>query len=323
MPSKRTFEEQIAKLDELRQLSAEDRVEPLRLALTKRNNFVVAKAADLVREGGMRQLTPDLLEAFDRFFENPGKTDPQCWAKNALARTLAAFEYQEPEPFLRGMRHSQLEPVWGGRSDTAGTLRSISALALVQCRSISNHDVLVHLVDLLCDEDKSVRAEIMRAIEQVGSPAASLLLRAKALTGDREPEVLGACYSGILRLEGVRAISWVEQFLSRADDASSEAALAIAETRSIEGFHSLKDALEQAHDNAARSLLLSAITLCRQEAAYQFLLHQIASESLLATGAIDAILRAAPPEIIARAETAVASSPMLSRYLAAQRKSSS
>src|SRR5579885_3207219 len=124
MTAKRKFDEQIAALDALRQLPPADRVDPLRKALTNRNNFIVAKAADLIREFRAKELTPDLLTAFDRFFENAEKTDPQCWAKNALSRTLAAFEHQEPETFLRGMRHIQMEPVWGGRSDTAGTLRS-------------------------------------------------------------------------------------------------------------------------------------------------------------------------------------------------------
>ena len=61
---------------------------------------------------------------------------PQCWAKNALAQTLAAFDYQDKELFLAGMRHVQLEPVWGGSSDTAGPLRGLCALALVNYRSL-------------------------------------------------------------------------------------------------------------------------------------------------------------------------------------------
>ena len=109
MPGKRAFEEQIAALDALREAPQESRIEPLRKALTERNNFVVAKAADLTREFSLHDLTPDLLKAFDRFFENPEKSDPQCWAKNAISRTLAAFEVQDPEVFLRGMRHIQLE----------------------------------------------------------------------------------------------------------------------------------------------------------------------------------------------------------------------
>src|ERR1035437_10864923 len=145
MAGKRSFEEQIAALDGLRQQPENDHVEPLRKALAHRNNFIVAKAADLVRDFRTAELMPELLNAFDRFFENPVKTDPQCWAKNALSRALAALEHQEADIFLRGMRHIQMEPVWGGRSDTAGTLRATCALALVPCRSLSEHDLLTHL----------------------------------------------------------------------------------------------------------------------------------------------------------------------------------
>ena len=134
------------------------------------------------------------------------------------------------------MRHIQNEPVWGGQSDTAGTLRATCALALVQCRSLSDADLLTHLIELAGDKDKAVRTEAMRAIEQVGSPPASLLLRLRAILGADEPEVLGACYSGILRLEGAKAIPWIARFLATADDNAAEAALAIAGTHSPEGF---------------------------------------------------------------------------------------
>jgi len=189
VPGKRTFEEQIAALDGLRQQSPESCIEPLRKALGHRNNFVVGKAADLVREFRLDPLIPELLTAFDRFFENPIKSDPQCWAKNALSRALAAFEHEEAETFLRGMRHIQLEPVWGGRSDTAGTLRATCALALVQCRSLPEPNLLAHLVELFADQDKSVRVEVARAIEQVGSPSAVLLLRLREHWLRERPDV--------------------------------------------------------------------------------------------------------------------------------------
>ena len=204
MPGKKAFEQQIANPDSLRQAAGPEQLQGLQKALGNRNNFIVGKAAELVREFKLTQLTDALAVAFERFLENPEKTDPQCWAKNAIARTLAAFEYQEADFFVRGMRHIQMEPVWGGRSDTAGTLRATCALALIQCRSLAETDLLAHLIDLVADKDKAVRLEVMRAIEQVGSPAASLLLRLRAVLGSDEPEVLGACYGGILRLEGVR-----------------------------------------------------------------------------------------------------------------------
>ena len=324
MAGKRSFEEQLSALDALRQQSPDACVEPLRKALTHRNNYVVAKAADLVRDFNLAHLTPELHIAFDRFFENPVKTDPQCWAKNALSRALAAMEVQDADVFLRGMRHIQLEPVWGGRSDTAGTLRATCALALVQCRSLTEPDLLAHLVDLLADKDKAVRIEVARAIEQVSSPSSALLLRLRAVLGADEPEVLGACYAGVLRIEGVQAILWVSRFLATSDDSAAEAALAIAGTHTLEGFHALKAALIEAKDPWFRSVLLSAIALTRQDAAFEFLLELVRQESLDAEGAIEALLRSMPsPEIVTKLEDMVADNPRLGRVFAEHNQSSS
>ena len=248
MPGKQSFEDQLTALDALRQQPPEACIAPLRKALQHKNNFVVAKAADLARQFQLTQLIPDLLTAFDRFFTDPVKSDPQCWAKNSISRALAAFEHQDADIFLRGMQHIQPEPSYGGASDSAATLRATCALALVQCRSLIEPELLAHLIDLLGDKDKSVRVEVIRAIEQVGSPSSALLLRLRATLGsapnsrsplrdsNEEPEVLGACYSGILRIEGVGAISWVSRFLASEDDSAAEAALAIAGTHSPRGF---------------------------------------------------------------------------------------
>ncbi len=340
MPGKRAFEEQLAALDALRHSPAETRIEPLRKALGQRNNFIAAKAADLIREfvgepdsakPGLADFTPELLAAFDRFFDDPVKNDPQCWAKNAISRTLAALELQDESVFLRGMRFIQLEPVWGGQSDTAGTLRATCALALVQCRSLTERDLLGHLVDLLADKDKTVRLEVVRGIEQVGSPAASLLLRLRAVLGsDRsasdksssdEPEVLGACYGGILRIEGSRAIPWVRRFLAASDDNAGEAALAIAGTHSPEAFEILREAFVKAPDPWWRSVLLSAISLTRQDAALEFLLELVRTESLDAEAAIEAVLRSMPSqEVINRLEKLAGGNPRLKLAFAANRQ---
>ncbi len=335
MPGKKAFDAQLAALDALRQAPESERAAALRKALGQRNNFLAAKAADLVRELALAELLPDLLKAFDRFLESPEKTDPQCWAKNAIARALAALEYQEPDVFLRGMKHIQLEPVWGGTSDTAGTLRAICVLALVQCRELREPELLKHLVDMLADKDKSVRAEVVRAIEQVGSTAAALLLRERAILGNDEPEVLGACYGGVLRLEGTSAIPWISRFLEPGDDAAAEAALAIAATHSPEGFEALRSYLEtgsdlgssgrkgfnlRAADKWFRSVLLSAIALTRQDAALEFLFDLIRSESFDAEPAIEAIVRAgASEEVGKKLESLVAGNPRLAQTLAAQK----
>jgi HEAT repeat protein len=324
MTGKRRFEEQLAALEQLRRQPTQASIEPLRKALAHRSNYIVAKAADLVREFRLPELIPELLAAFDRCFTNPGKTDPQCWAKNAISRALAALEFQDAAVFLRGMRHHQLEPVWGGSSDTAGTLRATCALALVACRSLPETDLLINLLELFADKDKSVRVEAVRAVEQVGSPSAALLLRLRALLAGDEAEVLGACYLGILRLDGTAAIPWLSRFLAAADDTAAEAALAIAADRSPQAFDALRERFLQEHDPWFQAILLSAIGLTRQQAALDFLLHLVRTESPHAEAAIEAILRSMPsPEIITQLESMVSGHPRLARAFAAHRAASS
>ena len=297
MPSARSFDAELAALEALRGADPATTEAALRRALAHRNNFLVTKAAKLCALHSHRTLVPELVTAFTRFLANPA-SDPQCWAKNALAETLTAFDYQEPELFFSGMKHIQLEPVWGGTSDTAGTLRGRCALALVACRGLRNHAVLVHLTSLFADKELSVRVNAARAVEQIGSESAALLLRLRAELASDEPELLGACYTGVLRLEGPSSIPWVAQFLrSHApDDASAEAAFAIAETRTEEAFTLLRKHYEQAFDPDFRTTLLTAIALTRQDAAIAFLFSLIeggncvAAEALEVTGSSSAIL---------------------------------
>jgi hypothetical protein len=323
MTGKRRFEEQLGALEQLRQQPREAALKPLRKALAQRSNYLVAKAADLSRDLHLTELIPDLVAAFDRFFVNPLKTDPQCWAKNAISKALAALEYEEADVYLRGMRHIQLEPVWGGQSDTATTLRATCALALVPCRSLSETQLLNYLLELFADKEKSVRAEAARAVASVGSPAAALLLRLRAVLGGDEPEVVGACFSGILSIEGTAAVPWVSRFLATADDAAAEAALAIAADRSAAAFAALRDRFLEEHDPWFLGVLLSAIALTRQEAAIDFLLALVRTRSRHAEAAIDGILRSMPsPDIVKQLESLVAGDPRLTRTMAAHRVSS-
>ena len=321
MAGKRSFEDQLASLEALRHQPAEASIAPLRKALAHRNNYVVAKAADLVRELRRVELMPELLAVFDRFFTDPVKTDPQCWAKNALSRALSALQCDDPEVFLRGMRHIQNEPVWGGQADTAGTLRSTCAHALVGCRGLPERELLAHLIELFGDKDKSVRAEAARAVESIGSQSAALLLRLRATLSADEPEILGACFSGVLAIEGTAAIAWAKGFMAAGDDVAAEAALAIAGTRSPEAFDALRDRFHGARDAWFRSVLLSAIALTRQQPACDFLFELVRTASGHAEAAIEALLRSAPPaEITEQLEQLVSQNPRLARTFATHRK---
>ena len=319
MPGKKNFDAQLAALDQLRHQPDEACVAPLRALLKHQNNYIVSKAADLAAQRHFEDLLPDLLTAFDRFFEDAEKRDPQCWAKNSISRALASLEYQEPAPFLRGVRHIQLEGTWGGRSDTAGSLRGTCALALVQCRSVPETQLLHYFIDLLVDPEKSARGDAVRAIEQLGSPAASLLLRLRAqLGGDEDPEILCACYAAVMRIEGNSALPWLNRFLTGEGDSASEAALAMAATHSIEAFEMLKARWESSHDPWLRSVLLSAIALTRQSVATDFLLALVKGDALGADQAVEALLRSLPSEeIIDRLRSVVSGNPRLVRAFAA------
>ena len=304
--AKRAFEDKLTELDAVSSLPAEEALPALQKALKSPNNYLVAKAAEIVRRLPLKELTPDLVAAFDRFFVDAEKRDPQCWAKNAISRALAEFEYEDSTVFLRGLRHIQMEPVWGGRSDTAGTLRSICAHALVGCRELREPELLGLLIELFRDKDNTVRAEAVRAIAQVGSEAASLLLRLRATVGNDEPEVLANCFAGVLAMEGTAAIAWVCQFLQHEDEIAGEAALALGQTRSSEVLDALRKAFAEHRDPWFGGVLLSAIALTRGEEAFDFLLELVREESRSAADAISAIWNAVPPtEVRERLETAV------------------
>jgi hypothetical protein len=316
--SSRGFDNELAHLESLaeslRATPTPDaaQIDYLRKSLTHRNNFLVSKAARLIADYELVALLPDLLAAYDRFFVDAKKTDPQCWAKNALSKALVKLGHRSKDAYLRGIKHHQFEPVWGGESDTAGALRGTCTHALVDCPGISDADLLAALLEPLTDTDKTVRTEAARAMAQVGGVSAALLLRLRALLGKDEPEVLGAVYSALLSLDGPSAIPLVAKALEEEDDTAAEAAFALADMRSAEAVAALVSRFNAGADAAFSSVLLSAIALSRRPEATDFLVAAIARNAREASAAIEAIGRMAPPaELRARVEAAVDQSDSL------------
>jgi hypothetical protein len=313
--AKASIEDQLAILRQLRASAGSDEpaeiADKLRPFLRQANNLLVGRAADLARELDARVLLPDLVSAFERFLDAPAKSDPQCWAKNALSKALHHLGCDRSALFLEGMRLHQYEPVWGGQSDVAGTLRANCAHALIDCHELTHQDQLLHLLSLAADIDKAVRAEVMRAITAAGGDSAILLLRLRALTAgpEEDPSVIGQCYAGVLSLEGTAAVPFVAQFLSNQDDCSAEAAVALGETRTPEALAALLACLRPAEpseplprvrmrrpdtllDPVFASVFLSSIALTRQPLAIETLLDLVASESSYAEAAIEALANA-------------------------------
>ncbi len=247
-------------------------IEPLRKALQDRNNFLVSKAAALAGELGAQTLAPDLIAAFDRFLIHPAKSDPQCWAKIALAKALKDLNQYDSAVYLRGIHHIQMEPVWGGNADTAAPLRGTCALALVAC-PLPRFDILQNLTDLLgADAEKTVRVDAARAIAQLSGPDSLLLLRMKALCGDAEPEVVGQCFLGLLDLSPDDSVAFVAAFLGKENaDVRLEAATALGECPKEEAVGLVKETWRKAQDSNLRRAIILSLGASRLESAAEFL----------------------------------------------------
>jgi len=277
----------------------------LRKALADRSNHIVAKAAAIAAGLALTQLIPDLLAAYDRFFTDPVKTDPQCWAKNALCKALADLSHDNSATYLRGLHHVQPEPVWGGRADSAGTLRGNCALALVACRDISDLDLLTHLTDLLVDPERTVRSEVAQAIGRLNRREGAIVLRLRALVGDAESEVLGACFSAILSIDAASGLPFVVRFLEQGGDAATEAALALGLTHDPRAFDLLKERLPRERDPDVREAIVTAIALTRLPDALKMLVGMVERRDHLAAIARKALAAVRlPDELRARLDAA-------------------
>jgi HEAT repeat protein len=203
----------------------------LKKALSDRSNYLVAQAAAAAQGEQLSALIPDLLDAYPRFYDDPVKSDPQCWAKLAIVNALRRLGHRDPDPYIRGIQHIQLEPTWGRSEDSAGPLRGACALALVDSL-LDDHSTLRWLVDRLADCNPQVRGDAAAALAQMGRPESVLLLRLKARLGDEAPEVLGQCFTYLLDLDPRESIGFVASFLTHpGDEIPGEAASALAQAK--------------------------------------------------------------------------------------------
>lgn len=269
--SKQAFDAKIAALEALRATPGAASA-PLRKALAERNNYIVSKAASLAGDLLLSDLIPDLLAAFDRALRDGVKSDPQCWAKNAVAKALKDLSHHDAEVYLKGLRHVQKEPVWGGSVDTAATLRGTCVLALIDCQ-LDDLSMLTHLADALADPEKTVRVDAAVALSRAGIPEAAPLLRFKALTGDPEPEVIGQCLHSLLQMSPRDSVAFARRFLSHdhADDIRGEAASALAQSHDPAAVEALKKMWSALLSTELRQALLTFLAASPQREASEFL----------------------------------------------------
>ncbi len=288
--SRQAVEKRVEEVLALRRAPAEIAVQELRRALGERSNYLVAKVAAIIAEREFSDLAPDLVKAFERFLVNPVKSDPQCLAKNAIAKALAGLEHPDPAIFLRGLAHFQLEPSWGGRQDSAATLRGICAVALNGTR-LDNFEILLHLTGLLTDPETPVRVDAARAIAQLPAREGVLPLRLKALAGDREPEVVGHCLAGLLNLAPQESVEFVAGFLnSEVAELRMEAAGVLSESSEPAAFEHVREFWGRQADPDLKCTLLRFLAGSPLPAAGDFLLEVLEGQSgKVAAAALEAL----------------------------------
>ena len=284
--AKRNIEEEVARLSRLQDSAGgEEAAAAVRKGLRDRVNLVAARAAQVAGELKLKSVAPDMVAVFHRLVSQGAVSDPQCWAKNAIAKALTDLDHDDSGAFLPGCRYVQMEAVWGGKTDTAVTLRSLCTLALVQCADLPRADKFRHILASVTDPAESVRIDALRALEQMEGEEAALLLRLKAGLGDPRAAVLGQAIESLLRLEGARALDFAGRFLVERDLAISneldstpeekieEAALAIGSSR----LPAAVEVLKGSWTRQPKMVFLQAISVSRQQIGFDFLLELVRS----------------------------------------------
>ena len=289
MTSRKKLQVGLAELEELRaDPRSPEAISKIREALSGTNNHLAAAAARIVGEYKLEGFEDLLVQAFVRFMENPLKTDKGCAAKKAIAEALFQMGSHQDDLFLQGVRHVQMEPVYGGKEDTAAELRYVSAMGLV---STGYPDVLLELAHLLADNVLDARIGAIRAIAHARQDASVPLLRFKALIGDEDARVLYESFRALLDLSPESSLLFVASFFDHQDPPVAEsAALALGESRLPGALDVLREGWENTLDHDLRRFLLLAIAMLRYEEAIDFLLSLVADESQgIAQDAIEAL----------------------------------
>ena len=124
-------------------------------ALASSSSPVVLKAAGLIAEHRLAGFNEGLLDAFARFSTDPIRRDPGLsreGCRTPMRSTIWSMTTRRCSSAQP--RSCKLEPVWGGRADTAGPLRSRAALALAR---LGHADTLLVCGQLLADAEAGVR----------------------------------------------------------------------------------------------------------------------------------------------------------------------
>jgi hypothetical protein len=266
--------------------------------LRNRSNLVIAKAAKTISERGILALVPDLVAAFHKLMGDPAWLDKRCEATTEIASALYTMDYLEPEIYLVGLHHVQMEGSYGPPVDAAAQLRGVCAQGLTRTRY---PHALEEVVSLLVDSEPPARIGAVRALAANGGTGGLLALRLKTLTGDREAAVIAECFAGLLASPSEEAVNFVARYVDSHDAPIAEAAvLALGATRSAKAVEVLKRKWEKTRRGPLKGVVLLALASSRSQEALNFLLEQLETALVSAASEILTALAVQRPSVSIR-----------------------
>jgi len=273
------IERALDRLGQLRHAEPTEAVtEELRGLLRNRSNLVIAKAATIVRELRIIALMPEMVSAFKKFIADGSRLDKRCAALTEITSALYELDYDEPEPYLDGIKHVQLEGSYGPPVDEGAKLRAVSAQGLLRTRHL---DALSEVVQLLVDREPAARIGAVRALAVNGGEAGVLLLRLKVLTGDTEPAVLAECFAGLLAASPEKSVAFVAKYIDASDESTAEAVmLALGESRLPAAYEVLREKWDRTVLMPEKKVLLVAMAASKLDEAIAFLVSLVESASM-------------------------------------------
>ena len=190
--------------------------------------MVVAEAAQVLVGNALVAGGELLVRALQRLEHGGAELDPLCLGKLELVKLLRTLENPPLEAFGRLVAYRQLEPVWGGREDTAGNLRIQALRGFCEHPLARNAQVLNVLAEALADTNPRVRAEAAQLLGQSALEGASAVVRLKLRLGDAEPEILGHLLRGLVVLEGQAGLQYCAALLEQQGPLATEAWFTLA-----------------------------------------------------------------------------------------------
>ncbi len=212
--------------------------ELLQRALEHKSWLVAATAAQIVGERQLSGHEERLIRVWERFSAG-GAKDPGCRAKEAALTALDQLEGFDPDPFIEGVHCHQLEPVMGGRVDTAGGVRQRAVYALLR---MVHSDALLHAAVALADADPHVRAGVARGLGHYAGRAGAPLLLFLLEAGDDDAVVIADGMMALLAAAPDFGLSFAVRWLTDGERQRREAAaLALGQSEREDAVQRLVD----------------------------------------------------------------------------------